>query len=156
MARATLHHSSAKTTSIFPLSCPLGCAGPKGGSLAAASSTQVPLCQANAVHIGTSQEPAWAPHSLGGYLAAPCGLWGGQQLSHPLSSCRSRGAASQTICCTDFVLLSLSGAAWSLPRRGPGMARSLYWILIVLLSGVGKKKSVFKSSCGCITLKGGC
>lgn len=43
MARATLHHSSAKTTSSFPLSCPLGCAGPKGGSLAAASSTHVPL-----------------------------------------------------------------------------------------------------------------
>lgn len=93
--------------------------------------------------FSTGQEPAWAPHSLGGYLAAPRGLWGGQQLSHPLSSCRSRGAASQTICCTDFVLLSLSGAAWSLPRRGPGMARSLYWILIVLLSGVGKKKISF-------------
>lgn len=154
-ARATLHHSPAKTTSSLALTCPSGepRAEPKGGSLAAPSSAHVPL-PAECCHIGTGQEPTWAPTASWATWLLLGASGEATQLPCPLSSCGTKGVASQTKCCTDFVLLSLSGVAWSLSGIGLGMARSLYWILIVLLSGVGEK-SIFKSSCGCITLKGG-
>lgn len=114
----------------LPSHCP-GLCRAKGGSLAAASTTSVPPCQPSAAHLGSPR-----PHGLPG--CSWC-LWRGHAAPLPLSSCRNRALTSHTIWCTDFVLLSLSGAAWSLPQRGLGKARSLYWILIILLSGVGEK-----------------
>lgn len=130
MARATLHHSSAKATSSLPLCCPGLCRAKE----------HVPLCQPSAGHIVTGQELTWAPHSLRGYLAAPRGLWRGHAAPPPRQQLREQGSPSQTTCCTHSVLLSLPGAAWSLSGRGLCMARSLDWIQVVFLSGVGKNQ----------------
>lgn len=141
-AVATLHHSPAKTTSIFALACPLGWAKWNGDSLAASQQYICPTRPAKwyaRCHRPTAwlQVPAawWATWLL--LVASGGAAW----LPLPLSSCGAEQVASRTICCTDFVLVSLSDASWLLSGRGLGLVRSLFQSLVVFLPGVGKKFS---------------
>lgn len=121
-ARTTLHHSSAKTTSSCPLTRPLGCAEPKGGSLAAPCCTHLPLCQPNAVHIITDQELTWAPHSLMGHLATPRGLWRGHVAPTPPQQLWDQGSclADHTLhrFCLTFSLWCCMVTIWETAGHG--------------------------------------
>lgn len=151
MARATFHHSS-RPHPASPLAS-LGLCRTKGRQLGCSqqyiTATLPAQCCAHChwprAHLGSPQ-----PQGLLGCSFMASGV--AMQLPCPLSSCRNRGVASQTICCTDFVLLSLPDAPWSLPGRGLGIGQE--FVLDTdspSVRGMGKK-SIFRNSCGCIIL----
>lgn len=130
-ARATLPHSPAKTGSSFPLTCPLGCAEPQR-RLGTPSSPYVPLPAKCCAHCHWPRAPwaamaSWAPWLLlvafGEATQLPCPSAAAQQ------GTRLTDHMLHRFCPTFSLLLQ------SLLRKELGKARSLYWILIVLLSG---------------------
>lgn len=101
-----------------------------------ATSTYAPLGQPNGARCHRPRAWFWVPAAWWPTWLLLVASGGAAWLPLPLSSCGAEQVASWTICCTDFVLVSLSDAAWLLSGRGLGLVRSLFRSL---LPGVGKK-----------------